>query len=120
MQTNVLQDLTRQTKKVCLGWDSNMEQISDKPTEKNFEFMRRLKEDYPEKDHGCYNHGKFRRRMEELAKMCDQAGADLIEGNFSCPQMTSHAMGSDVGSTPELVKTVLQSGYFRYKDSVHR
>ncbi len=25
------------------------------------------------------------------------AGADMIECNFSCPQMTSHAMGSDVG-----------------------
>ena len=36
--------------------------------------------------------------------MCDQAGVDLIEGNFSCPQMTSHDMGSDVGTNPELVK----------------
>ena len=36
--------------------------------------------------------------------LCEEAGADLIEGNFSCPQMTSHAMGSDVGQNPELVK----------------
>jgi dihydropyrimidine dehydrogenase (NAD+) subunit PreA len=40
----------------------------------------------------------------KLAKMCDQAGAYLIEGNFSCPQMTSHSMGSDVGTNLRLVK----------------
>lgn len=28
----------------------------------------------------------------------------MIECNFSCPQMTSHAMGSDVGQSPELVE----------------
>lgn len=33
-----------------------------------------------------------------------EAGADMIECNFSCPQMTSHAMGSDVGQSPELVE----------------
>jgi dihydropyrimidine dehydrogenase (NAD+) subunit PreA len=81
-----------------------MEQISDKPTEKNFEFMRKLKEDYPEKIMVATIMGSSDEEWKELAKMCDQAGADLIEGNFSCPQMTSHAMGSDVGSTPELVK----------------
>jgi dihydropyrimidine dehydrogenase (NAD+) subunit PreA len=36
--------------------------------------------------------------------MSEQAGADLIEGNFSCPQMTTHSMGSDVGTNPALVK----------------
>ncbi len=40
----------------------------------------------------------------QLAQMCEEAGVDLIEGNFSCPQMTSHAMGSDVGSNPDLVR----------------
>lgn len=29
----------------------------------------------------------------------------MIELNFSCPQMTSHTMGSDVGTNPELCKT---------------
>ena len=37
-----------------------------------------------------------------LAKVTE-AGADILELNFSCPQMTSHAMGSDVGQNPELV-----------------
>jgi dihydropyrimidine dehydrogenase (NAD+) subunit PreA len=41
---------------------------------------------------------------EKLAKLATEAGADMLELNFSCPQMTSHAMGSDVGSNPELCK----------------
>ena len=39
-----------------------------------------------------------------LAKAVTEAGVDLIECNFSCPQMTSSTMGSDVGTKPELVK----------------
>ena len=39
-----------------------------------------------------------------LAKLVTEAGADMIELNFSCPQMTSHTMGSDVGTNPELCK----------------
>ena len=42
---------------------------------------------------------------KQLAKMCDECGVPLIEGNFSCPQMTSHDMGSDVGTNNELVET---------------
>ena len=33
----------------------------------------------------------------------------MIELNFSCPQMTSHAMGSDVGSNPELCRKYCQA-----------
>ncbi len=82
----------------------NMEQISDKPTEKNFEFLMKLKRDYPEKVIVSSIMGENEEEWKQLAKMSEQAGADLIEGNFSCPQMTSHAMGSDVGSNPELVE----------------
>ncbi|MDR3295186.1 MAG: NAD-dependent dihydropyrimidine dehydrogenase subunit PreA [Clostridiales Family XIII bacterium] len=82
----------------------NMEQISDKPTELNFEYMARLKRDYPDKVLVSTIMGSDEDEWKQLAKMSEQAGADLIEGNFSCPQMTSHAMGSDVGSSPDLVK----------------
>ena len=34
---------------------------------------------------------------QHLQKAVTEAGVDMIECNFSCPQMTSHAMGSDVG-----------------------
>ncbi|MDO4961293.1 MAG: NAD-dependent dihydropyrimidine dehydrogenase subunit PreA, partial [Eubacteriales bacterium] len=41
---------------------------------------------------------------EELARLVTEAGADMIEMNLSCPQMTSHTMGSDVGTNAELCK----------------
>ena len=82
----------------------NMEQISDKPTELNFEYMYRLKRDYPDKVMVASIMGSDDEEWSELARMCDQAGADLIELNFSCPQMTSHAMGSDVGTNLALVE----------------
>ena len=82
----------------------NMEQISDKPTEQNFEYMYRLKRDFPDKIVVASIMGSSEEEWIQLAKMCEQAGVDLIEGNFSCPQMTSHAMGSDVGSDPKLVE----------------
>jgi dihydropyrimidine dehydrogenase (NAD+) subunit PreA len=87
----------------------NMEQISDKPTQLNFENMFKLKRDYPDKVMVASIMGSNDNEWRQLAKMCDQAGADLIEGNFSCPQMTSHDMGSDVGTNLELVKAYSQA-----------
>jgi len=48
--------------------------------------------------------GSTDEEWKELAELVTQAGADMIECNFSCPQMTSHAMGSDVGQNPDLVR----------------
>ncbi|MGI6257064.1 MAG: NAD-dependent dihydropyrimidine dehydrogenase subunit PreA [Anaerovoracaceae bacterium] len=95
-----------QTNKEGLPWVGfkNMEQISDKPTELNFENMMKLKRDYPEHVMVASIMGSCEQEWRDLAKMCDQAGVDLIEGNFSCPQMTSHDMGSDVGTNVELVE----------------
>ena len=100
-----------QTNKEGLPWlgFKNMEQISDKPTEKNFEFMYRLNRDYPDHITVSTIMGSTVDEWKELAKMCEQAGAKLIEGNFSCPQMTSHDMGSDVGTNPELVKSYCEA-----------
>ena len=95
-----------QNKKEGTPWVGfkNMEQISDKPTEKNFEFLYKLCRDYPDHITVASIMGSSEEEWKELAKMAEQAGVKLIEGNFSCPQMTSHAMGSDVGTNPELVK----------------
>ena len=81
----------------------NMEQISDKPLEVNLEYIRRLKKDYPTKVTGVSIMGSTEEEWRILAKKVTEAGADLIELNFSCPQMTSHAMGADVGQNPDLV-----------------
>ena len=95
-----------QTNKEGLPWVGfkNMEQISDKPTEVNFENMYKLMRDYPDHVMVASIMGSNEEEWKKLAKMCDELGCPLIEGNFSCPQMTSHAMGSDVGTNPELVK----------------
>ncbi|MBQ9016163.1 MAG: NAD-dependent dihydropyrimidine dehydrogenase subunit PreA [Firmicutes bacterium] len=94
-----------QTNKEGLPWlgFKNMEQISDKPTELNFEYIYRLVRDYPEHITVATIMGSTEEEWKQLAKMCDEAGVKLIEGNFSCPQMTSHDMGSDVGTNNELV-----------------
>lgn len=95
-----------QVNKEGLPWVGfkNMEQISDKPTELNFENMRKLKRAYPSKVMVASIMGRDESEWKQLAKMCEQAEVDLIEGNFSCPQMTSHAMGSDVGVNHDLVR----------------
>jgi len=82
----------------------NMEQISDKPLEDNLEAIHRLKRDYPDKVMVATIMGSTDDEWKELSRLVTQAGADLIECNFSCPQMTSHAMGSDVGQSPDLVR----------------
>ena len=82
----------------------NMEQTSDKPIEVNLDYMRRLKEDYPDKVIVASIMGSNDEEWAYLAKAVTETGIDLIECNFSCPQMTSSTMGSDVGTRPELVK----------------
>ena len=81
----------------------NMEMISDKPLEVNLEYINKLKRDYPDKVVAVSIMGSTKEEWEELSKLVTEAGADMLECNFSCPQMTSSAMGSDVGQNPDLV-----------------
>ncbi|MBB5171959.1 NAD-dependent dihydropyrimidine dehydrogenase subunit PreA [Texcoconibacillus texcoconensis] len=81
----------------------NMEQISEMSLEQNVEEIKKLKENYPNKVLGISIMGSTEEEWRTLAKAVTEAGADLIELNFSCPQMTSHDMGSDVGQNPQLV-----------------
>lgn len=91
----------------------NMEQISEKSMEENCEDIRKLKKKYPNKTMAISIMGENSDEWKTLAKNVTDAGADLIECNFSCPQMTSHSMGSDVGTNPDLVykytKAVVES-----------
>ena len=82
----------------------NMEQIAEHSLEENLEDLRRLKKNYPHQVLIASIMGSNEEDWYELARLVTEAGADMIELNFSCPQMTSHAMGSDVGSNPELCK----------------
>ncbi len=82
----------------------NMEQIAEHSLEENLADLRRLKKEFPDKVLIASIMGSNEEDWEELARLVTEAGADMIELNFSCPQMTSHAMGSDVGSNPDLCR----------------
>lgn len=86
----------------------NMEQIAEHSLEENLEAMKRLKQNYPNKVLVASIMGQNEKEWEELAKLVTEVGADIIECNFSCPQMTSSAMGSDVGQNPQLVKNIVK------------
>lgn len=82
----------------------NMEQIAEHSLEENLEDLRKLKREFPNQVLIASIMGSNEKEWEELARLVTEAGADMIELNFSCPQMTSHAMGSDVGSNPSLCR----------------
>ena len=81
----------------------NIEQISDHTLEENIEFLKRLKKDYPTKVIIASIMGQDEAEWTYLAQKMEEAGADIIECNFSCPNMTKDGLGSDVGTDPELV-----------------
>ncbi len=81
----------------------NMEQVSQHTPEENFEWMAKLNHDFPEHVTVATIMGSNVEEWKKLAICAEQCGAKLIEGNFSCPQMSSHAMGADVGTNPDLL-----------------
>ena len=83
----------------------NMEQLSENPVEEDFNILHQLKQNYPTKVVAASIMGQTEDEWMRLAKMAEEAGCDAVELNFSCPQMKHKDMGSDVGQSPELVKT---------------
>ena len=68
------------------------------------ETFRRLKAKYPTKFILASIMGQNDQEWEELARLCEENGADAIELNFSCPNMADGGLGSDIGQVPELVE----------------
>ena len=81
----------------------NIEQISDHTLEENVGFIKQLKKNYPTKVIVASIMGQNEQEWTKLAEIMTEAGADIIECNFSCPQMVEEGLGSDVGQNPELV-----------------
>ena len=81
----------------------NMEQLSENPVDVDFDILRRLKKNYPNKVIIASIMGQSETDWIDLAKKAEEAGCDAVELNFSCPQMRESGMGSDVGQDPELV-----------------
>lgn len=82
----------------------NIEQISDHTLEENLSYLKKLKKNYPSKIIIASIMGQNEEEWTRLASLMEECGADIIECNFSCPQMVKEGTGSDVGTNPELVR----------------
>ena len=82
----------------------NTEQLSDHSVQENMDIFRRLKKNYPSKFILASIMGQNEQEWEDLARMCEENGADGVELNFSCPNMMEGGLGSDIGQVPELVE----------------
>ena len=82
----------------------NIEQLSDHSLEENLECFRRLKKNYPGKVIIASIMGRNEEEWEYLARVVEEAGADVVECNFSCPNMEEKGTGSDVGQDPDTVR----------------
>lgn len=82
----------------------NMEQLSEETIPVNFDMLFKLKQKYPTKVIVISIMGRSEEEWTKLAGFATASGADIIELNFSCPQMTAKGTGSDVGQDPEQVK----------------
>ena len=82
----------------------NIEQLSDHSVAENMEVFRKLKQNYPSKFILASIMGQNDEEWGELARLCEENGADAVELNFSCPNMMESGLGSDIGQVPELVE----------------
>ena len=82
----------------------NIEQLSQHTVEEDCEIFRKLKKNYPKKYLLVSIMGRTEEEWAKLAKAVEEAGADGIELNFSCPNMVEEGTGSDVGQIPELIE----------------
>ena len=82
----------------------NIEQLSDHSVAENMRIFRRLKREYPTKFLLASIMGQNEAEWGELARLCEENGADAVELNFSCPNMMEDGLGSDIGQVPELVE----------------
>ena len=82
----------------------NLEQLSDKPLHRDLETLARLKQDFPRNVVVASIMGRDESEWSELATLATKAGVDIIECNFSCPNMKDSSLGSAVGCDPSLVE----------------
>lgn len=82
----------------------NLEMISEHSLERNLEHLARLKKDFPNKLIIASIMAETYDEWKYLAGEVTKTGVDIIECNFSCPQMTKSSFGSDVGVNYELVE----------------
>jgi dihydropyrimidine dehydrogenase (NAD+) subunit PreA len=82
----------------------NVEQISDRPMNDNLKDLKYLKKNWPKKAVIASIMGFSRDEWRELAIATEDAGADMLELNFSCPHMAIEGSGMKVGQAFGLLK----------------
>ncbi len=82
----------------------NIEQLSDHSVEENMEVFRHLKAEFPTKVILASIMGQNEQEWTDLARRCELAGADIIECNFSCPNMESDSLGITIGQDAALIE----------------
>ncbi len=81
----------------------NIEQLSCNSLDEDLDIIRRLKRDHPTKVLLVSIMGRNDEEWERLARLAQEAGADIVECNFSCPNMEQSGLGADIGQDPEAV-----------------
>src|SRR5437868_5897208 len=92
----------------------NWELISDKAIDWWEPRIRRIKEAFPNRVliasiMAGSGNDKEHDNWQVLAKACQEAGADGLELNFSCPHMDRKDMGSNIGKDSALCSTVTEA-----------
>lgn len=90
------------------NWDGtfsgfkNIEQLSSHTLDEDMEIFKKLKKNYPSKVLVASIMGRNEEEWEYVARRATEAGADVIELNFSCPNMEEKGVGVDIGLDPAL------------------
>ena len=92
----------------------NWELISDKPLDWWEPRIRRIKDAFPDRVliasiMAGSGNDKELGHWQTLAKACQEAGADGLELNFSCPHMDRKDMGSNIGKDQGLCSVVTEA-----------
>ncbi len=82
----------------------NVEQTSDRGLKANLLDIMYLKKHWPDRVVMASIMGFSNQEWADLAKACTDAGADMLELNFSCPHMTVEGSGAKVGQCEHLVQ----------------
>lgn len=103
----------RKIKNAALHSSWNWELISDKPLDWWIPRIERIKKEHPNKVliasiMAGSGSDQEMRNWQKLALACQEAGADGLELNLSCPHMDRQDMGSNIGKDSALCSTVTQ------------
>ncbi len=87
----------------------NIELITDRPLEENLRDIGQIKREFPNRPLFVSIMALHRRAdWQALAMMSEEAGADGLELNFSCPHgsMEGHRAGASIGQHPDISREV--------------